>query len=98
MRMWLQAKTVTYQVFTSALIYMHGLFLSVTSCRNWGVVCGTFGACAQDGRTALMRAANSGHKDCVRLLLDAGANKNAKDRVRGGSVWYVDVVCVLISM
>ncbi len=37
---------------------------------------------SQDGCTALLRAAESGHADCVRLLLDAGADKNAKNRVR----------------
>jgi hypothetical protein len=29
-----------------------------------------------------MRAADNGRADCARLLLDAGADKNAKDRVR----------------
>jgi ankyrin repeat protein len=38
-------------------------------------------ALAQDGRTALMRAAGEGHADCARLLLDAGADKNAKSKV-----------------
>jgi hypothetical protein len=33
-----------------------------------------------------MRAAEKGHADCVRLLLDAGADKNARNNVRL-SVW-----------
>ncbi len=32
-----------------------------------------------DGLTALMRAADNGHVDCVRLLIEAGAEKDAKD-------------------
>ncbi len=36
----------------------------------------------QGGGTALKTAAIYGHADCVRLLLDAGADKNAKDNVR----------------
>ncbi len=35
---------------------------------------------AQSGLTALVYA--SGHADCVRLLLDAGADMNAKNNVR----------------
>jgi hypothetical protein len=31
--------------------------------------------------TALSKAAESGHTDCVRLLLDAGAVKDSKNRV-----------------
>ena len=38
----------------------------------------------QDGSTALICAAESGHADCVQLLLNAGADKNAKDEVRVG--------------
>jgi ankyrin repeat protein len=38
---------------------------------------------AQMGFTALMMAAEDGHIDCVRLLLDAGADKNAEENVRG---------------
>ena len=34
--------------------------------------------------TALMSAAVEGHADCVRLLIDAGADKEAKDNVRVG--------------
>jgi hypothetical protein len=40
----------------------------------------------QDNRTALIWAAFHGQAHCVRLLLDAGADKNAKDKVRGRSV------------
>jgi ankyrin repeat protein len=36
---------------------------------------------AQLGRTALVIAAARGHADCVRMLIDAGADKDAKDRV-----------------
>jgi hypothetical protein len=42
---------------------------------------GTFCARAQNESTALMHAANGGHADCARLLLDAGADKEAKDVV-----------------
>jgi ankyrin repeat protein len=37
---------------------------------------------SQDGRTALIYAAIYTHADCARLLLDAGADKNAKNKVR----------------
>ena len=37
---------------------------------------------AQYGKTALMYAAENGWSDCVQLLLDAGADKNAKNQVR----------------
>ncbi len=37
---------------------------------------------AQSGYTALIRAAENGHVDCARLMLDAGVDKNAKDKVR----------------
>ena len=36
---------------------------------------------AQDGVTALISAAYAGRTDCVRLLLDVGADKNAQDKV-----------------
>ncbi len=36
----------------------------------------------QDGCTALMHAAAKGHTECVRLLLDDGADKNAQSNVR----------------
>ena len=34
------------------------------------------------GGTALMMAAHQGHTDCVRLLVEAGADTEAKDFVR----------------
>jgi hypothetical protein len=37
---------------------------------------------AQDGWTALIYAAVNSHADCARLLLNAGADKEAKDVVR----------------
>jgi ankyrin repeat protein len=37
---------------------------------------------SQDGDTALMRAAYSVNADCARLLIDAGADKEAKNKVR----------------
>jgi ankyrin repeat protein len=39
---------------------------------------------SQSERTALIFAASRGHVDCVRLLIDAGADKDAKDNVRVG--------------
>jgi ankyrin repeat protein len=40
----------------------------------------------QSGRTALIIAVMHGHADCVRLLIDAGADKDAKDMVRRRSL------------
>jgi hypothetical protein len=37
----------------------------------------------QDGLNALNRAAANGHTQCVLFLLAGGADKNAKDHVRG---------------
>ena len=44
------------------------------------MVCGEFDS--QWGETALSKAAESGHTDCVRLLLDAGADRDTKNEVR----------------
>ena len=37
---------------------------------------------AQDGTTALIMASGHGHKDCVQVLLESGADKNVKADVR----------------
>lgn len=39
--------------------------------------------------TALIRAAQHGHADCVQLLLDAGADKEATNFVRGFIAWHL---------
>jgi ankyrin repeat protein len=41
---------------------------------------------AQNGDTALMRANAWGRAECARLLIDAGADKDAKDDVRRRSM------------
>jgi hypothetical protein len=52
-------------------------YLLVFCTHNVDVYCG-----AQDGDTAMIRASVNGCTNCVRLLVDAGADKNAKNRVR----------------
>ncbi len=44
---------------------------------------------SQDGWTALMWAAEKGASGCVRLFIDAGADKEATDNVR-----YIGCVCL----
>ena len=61
-------------------------------CLLWATALSVVSSHAQFGFTALIGAAGGGHSDCVRLLLDAGADKNATDEVRagaGGGVWGV---------
>ena len=65
---------------------MYGIFGGVVGI-GWNTVH------AQDGSTALLLAAWMGHSDCVRLLLDAGADKETTDKVRtsglsaASSIW-----------
>ena len=51
--------------------------------RPWVAVARGPISCAQWGSTALMYAAQNGHADCAQLLLNAGADKDAKNKVRG---------------
>jgi ankyrin repeat protein len=46
-------------------------------------VCELMGVCghAQDGWTALVIAAREGNTDCVRVLLESGANTEARKEV-----------------
>jgi hypothetical protein len=58
--------------------------------RWWSSRCGPrCSYTAQNKLTALIWAAKSGHADLVRLLLDAGVDKNAKDDVRFGATGLV---------
>ena len=41
---------------------------------------------SQDGHSALIYAAKKGRADCARLLIDAGANKDATGCVRRQSI------------
>ena len=41
----------------------------------------------QDGDTALIRAADEGHVDVVKVLLDAGANKDHQSEVTRVRCW-----------
>ena len=64
----------------------------------------------QKGSTALMWAAKEDDADCVRQLIDAGADKNAKDKVhprsllcRGAFLFYpfrmlALSICVIVSL
>ena len=52
--------------------------------RRGAVTCGPAGS--QGGATALVLAADHGHKDTVELLLDRGANLEAKDRVSAAAM------------
>ena len=43
--------------------------------------------CSQlDGPTALNLAAENGHTECVRLLVESGADREAKEYVRGARI------------
>jgi hypothetical protein len=55
---------------------------------------------SQHGHTALMYAAVSGHADCARLLIDAGADKEATSGVRRRSLLYCTApsVCFSVSL
>ena len=55
--------------------------------------CGGGKSDSQDGYTALIFAVQHHHTDCVRLLLDAGADKE----VRGGEVRNADVVLFSVT-
>ena len=51
---------------------------------------------AQCGFTALIDAAYHGHADCARLLLTAGADKEAKTMVRASR--FAAEMCCLVAM
>ena len=53
----------------------------------WFFVCDIGGTpcdmhfCLQDGRTPLIEASGGGHVECVKLLLDRGAQANHRSKV-----------------
>ena len=49
----------------------------------------------QNGDTALILAASGGHQNCVRLLVDAGANTEAKNKVLDTAELLLSFVPVL---
>ena len=57
-------------------------FSAFGRCVRWDPVCGDGKINAQNGDTALTLAASNGHADCVHLLLEGGADKEAKNNVR----------------
>ena len=54
---------------------------------RWRCLCDGGISDLQDGNTALMWAAEEGHADCARLLIDSGADKNVKSNVRRRSLF-----------
>ena len=60
-------------------------------------MCGDGKINAQDGDTVLTLAASKGHTDCVRLLLEGGADKEAKNSVRVIAT-SIFVACLSISV
>ncbi len=52
----------------------------------------------QDGNTALIYAALNGHSDFVRLLVDGGADKEAKCTVRYFAHFSSCILCFRLSV
>jgi hypothetical protein len=48
----------------------------------------------QDCDSALIHAVRGGHTDCVRLLVEAGADKEAKDSVRHLAFSFSEIFAV----
>ena len=49
---------------------------------------------SQDGWTALMSASSAGKRECVKVLLDNGAEVNIQDKVSGGIIHSVHCTCI----
>ena len=41
-------------------------------------------------------ASEDGHTECVRLLVEGGANMDAKDEVRDTCLYFVSIVCTSV--
>ena len=73
----------------SALFTVLILILFVMSCFE---MCLSFEL--QNGSTALHHAAEVGDAECVRMLIDAGADKDATDDVRRSSLLLWSAACI----
>jgi hypothetical protein len=65
--------------------FLHGAVSALCALRRWWRRRRRrhiWGGALQNGSTALSCAGYYGHVDCVRLMLDAGADKNVQDNVR----------------
>ena len=60
---------------------MHALVIREAICQDYGE-CLPLPLCFKDGFTALMYASNNGRTATAQLLLGAGADKEAKAKVR----------------
>ena len=67
-------------VFWVGKVWRRGVFWAVSALLEW-VMMELMCFCLQDNWTALHFAAKEGHVACVRELLEAGANTEAKDMV-----------------
>jgi len=67
-----------YIVFISFVLSFGHIFFLFLCCDSF---CFVHGLCPQDGDTALMKAALFGHTNIVKLLLKAGADKEARHNV-----------------
>ena len=51
----------------------------------------------QDGGTALMKASEAGHMECVNVLLDKGADVNVQHKVSGVIIHAMQHVSIVPS-
>ena len=79
--------------FQSVISLCDASFFGVTTCMIASVVGSGPNIYAkmqmQRGDTALICAARKGHSGCARLLAEAGANKDVKDKVRHMHIFLI---------
>jgi hypothetical protein len=72
-------------LFTIALLpHLNDIHYRIAPCFECDFGGALFESNSQDGCTALIWASANGHADCARLLIDAGADKEAMTNVRVG--------------
>jgi hypothetical protein len=75
--------------YIGALLFFVLRLIRISRRRHLNI-CGSVFVDAQLGFTALIFAARHGRADCARLLLDAGADKDATINVRGRFAAFAD--------